>query len=286
MPARRRKNRIDTAHWSDWWRVSRRAVQQWLKEGKPVSAPAAMARIILASPNPAAGPRGRAEEVLIAEKSGRLQDLIAGPKGEAAPPPAGSPPPPSAPAAEDPPPAGVEEDIDLEAEGADPDLRSLRAFYHRKLRGAARINDQANLAYWESRFLAADKAIRSAELHERKLGLDQGAMLSRPEVERIVHAIAFWLVRGLDQDNKELCRRMLGLTFVEEGLAVLESVGLQRRLLVPFAKASTCDAGVKVPEWVVDSMREAVDDYCEGGATAFDAARVTAAEPEEEDPDA
>ena len=245
---------MDTAVWAEFWRVDRRSVQRWLKAGLPVDNPAEMARFILAMKRPADGPRGKAEEILLLER-----------KGAAAPPPAKAK---SAEAeslpANTPEPAPRPDPLsEEEIEGAAVDLERASKVTFIRLSRAIDQGDQSSIRFWNGEFIRLQKAIREEQMHARKMGLDEGQLLSKGEVCRLMWALAFWLCRGVEQDVFALAPKLLSLTFEEEVHSVLDRFFMRKRFLGPLTKAVTCPSGVSLPAWLVDTLREAVDDFYE-----------------------
>lgn len=243
--------RIDTAEWAEFWQVSRRAVQMWVKAGLPVDRPNQMAHHIISMKRPADGPRGKAEEILLAARKGQE---VAGP-GENVPPEAKEKP------KEELPPPVTEEEIEATAM----DLEAASKVCFIRLNNAMKQGGQSSIRFWNSEFIRLQKAIRDQEAHARKMGVDEGSLLSRGDVCRIVWALAFWLMRGIDQDLPSLAPKVLGLTYEEEALDVLDRFFMRTRFLSPLHKAVTCPSGVSLPSWFYDTMKTAVEDFYEPG---------------------
>lgn len=237
--------RIDTSKWAKFWKVSRRTVQNWVKATHPVSAPAEMARLIIASRLGGQAAWEVAQRVLgqIGENDSVEIPLSAVRERGAAQP-------------------GLDE---VEAERADLDRAS--AWFFAQMKEAMKIEGNLGLVtYYHERFLKTEKARRDAELHARKLGLDEGQIIGREEFARLLHALAFWLARGVEVDRAAMAPHFVGLSFVEEVYGVFDRVFMRRRFLGAFEGALGAKSGVSLPVWALAAIEAAVEAYWETDA--------------------
>jgi len=243
-------NRVDTKKVAKEWGVSIRSAQNWVKAGRPVESPLKMANQILADGLGSAKAKSRAHE-LLAQHEG----LVPG-KGregddsrEAAAPLFDLGP-------------GLKiGDVDAE----DVDLRSTAVWCLAKAKECAGMSpvDMGGFTYWHERYLKTEKAIRDGELHAKRMGLDEGQIITRQEFERLLFAMGFWMLRGVDVDLKGLAPKLVGITFVEEARGILDRYLMRNRFLAAFAQAVAMESGVSLPVWAVELLKAAVDAFWE-----------------------
>lgn len=245
--------RLDTEKWADFWCVSRRAVQGWVKKGHPVDRPLAMADLILSwkSGSPAARSKALA---LAAESQGLLggsetledcdniaastpaMDVVRTPKvGE------------------------------VGADGGGSDLESTANWCNRMMRRSADMQppDTVSLNFYHDKLLKTRREIRDAEAHSRKMGLDEGAIINREEFERLLFAIAFWMMRGVDVDIDALAPKLKGLDFVGEIRMALDRFFVRSRFFSAFSKSITQESGLSLPVWAYKILEESVNVFWE-----------------------
>ena len=240
---------IDTAAWAEYWGVNRRSIQRWLKQGLPVDRPARMALYIIDLKSPAPGAKAKAEEILAKQTKGIEPEALVEDEAEE-----------------------VEEEgepEDFAEDAGNVNLEYLKGMYWRKLQAATKANREDLITYWDRKLRDVLKAIRDGELHAQRLGIEDGVTLPRNEVENLIRAMAFWLVRGIDQDMGDYAKKFLELNYVEEVQQVLDPYLLQRRLLIPFGKAASTSGPLRLPSWCVEILRDSVDDYIQNGADLF-----------------
>jgi len=130
----------------------------------------------------------------------------------------------------------------------------LRDEYFVELQEAKEAGDDAREKIALDAYLKIDKQIREQEAHNKKLGLDSGETLSRPEVERILQN---WIWGGnacCDKYSKQIAQRLSNKSPAEvhkvlkpmlTGLLVFE--GLKRMAKVP--------GDINLPQWVIDCVQ-------------------------------
>jgi hypothetical protein len=152
-------------------------------------------------------------------------------------------------------------------------ITKARDWAYFKLEKAAKANDKKGEKFYGDLLGKMEAILHDAILRAKRLGIDSGELLPRPEVERILWALAFWLLRSADQHQDALTTK---LTALSPGLAagpvraILDPELLSTRFLTPFAYAAKLQSGVGLPAWVVAKMREAAGDFLEGGEKQFD----------------
>lgn len=107
--------------------------------------------------------------------------------------------------------------------------------------------------------------IHDEELRAQKLGRELGDFISKPDYERQIRAIAYWLVRAIDVAEAQLApslatRSAAGPLFREEVRGMLEPVLLAHFFIEPLRRAANLphDAGGALPPWVLAAMRSAI----------------------------
>lgn len=153
-------------------------------------------------------------------------------------------------------------------------IAKARDFASYKFELAAKKGDAADLKFYGDLLAKMEGVLHDAQLRAKKLGLDEGDLIPRVEVERILWSVGYWLMRAADLNLDALSSRLEAMAPGLSGKAVrkaLEGELLSDRFLVPFARAASIQAGVTVPEWAVAPMRKACGDYLEDGEKAFDA---------------
>ncbi len=170
-------------------------------------------------------------------------------------------------------------EFEKQARGDDPKLamekiaraRDYAAFRFEK---AAAKSDRSGMKFYGDLLAKMESVLHDAQLRAKKLGLDEGQLLPRGEVERIAWALAYWALRAVDLNLDALSVRFekLGLSSAA-AREVLEPELLSDRFLVPFARAAKIQGGTELPEWLVAKMREACGDFLEKGEAEFDAVK-------------
>jgi hypothetical protein len=153
-------------------------------------------------------------------------------------------------------------------------ITKARDWAYFKLEKAAKADDKKGVKFYGDLLGKMEAILHDAILRAKRLGLDSGELLPRPEIERILWALAYWILRSTDQHLDAISAK---LTKLSAGLddarvrAVLEPELLSQRFLGPFAQAAKLQNGVGLPQWVVAKMRESAGDFLEGGEKQFDA---------------
>lgn len=245
------KERLDTKAWAKFWGVSVRTIQNWLKDGQPVERPLDMANLILRNPRPAKAALSKAHE-LIAKRDGAL-------------------PADTKPAEDDrnflSPSTGYAMEAATEPVAAF-GVADLVAMKDKCGARMARCEsmvpaDMAGVTYWHGLYLKTLEAIKRDELHLKKMGLDDGQIISRAEFDRLLFAMGFWMLRSVDVDLKALAPKCVGLNFAEESYGVLDRYFVRTRFFSAFSKSITQESGVSLPLWAYDSLKAALETYWE-----------------------
>lgn len=107
--------------------------------------------------------------------------------------------------------------------------------------------------------------IHDEELRAQKLGREIGDIIPRPDYERQLRALAYWLVRSVDDIKAALAPRLAaasatGPLYRQEVDAILEPVLLTTRVLEPLCRSTDLPAGTgaALPPWALAAMRTAL----------------------------
>lgn len=151
-------------------------------------------------------------------------------------------------------------------------IARARDFAAFKFEKASRLNDKEEMGFYANLLSKFEGVFHDAALRAKKLGLDDGELLPRPEVERIAWALAYWTLRAVDQNMDALTSKLTALSpgfDAAKVRAVLEPELLSARFLTPYARAAKIQSGVSIPVWLVAKMRESCGDFIENGEAAF-----------------
>jgi len=258
-----------------FWRVDLRTIQRWVARTPPlpVDDPAAMLAWVASQPSVIQAKlspsfRRRIDEL-------RLDAARISPRTpKAAPQTAGAPAPLAAP--DDPDRAAF---LAARAAAATPsaagtpapnttylrDLIQERDFAIFKLQRANTTNNLPVIKDTTEAITRLSGVIHDEELRAQRLGREIGDIIPRADYERQLRAIAYWLVRCVDDAKAALAPRLAsasatGPLFRQEVDALLEPVLLTTRVLEPLRRAADLPAGTgaALPPWALTAMRAAL----------------------------
>ncbi len=156
--------------------------------------------------------------------------------------------------------------------GAMEKIARARDFASFKFEKAAKANNRKDQKHFADLLGKMESCLHDAQLRAKKLGIDAGELLPRPEVERLVWAIMYWLLRSTDNHLDALTTKLQALSPglpAEAVRGILDAELISARCLIPFARASKIRSGVSVPDWVVQKMRVTAGDFIENGEASF-----------------
>ena len=113
----------------------------------------------------------------------------------------------------------------------------------------------------ESKGIAARR--ETAQKEVRRQGRTEDDVLSRPEVERMAHALAHHACIALQRLAAEVAPRLVGLASPVEAVAILEAALVPGAYLAPFRASVSSESGASLPAWVVDAMERAATSLIE-----------------------
>lgn len=134
-------------------------------------------------------------------------------------------------------------------------LEELRDYYNEKLSAEtnADFQDDNQIKFWNDLYLKAEKCIRDAQAHEKKLGLEQGETIKRAEMERILKGMLFAANACIRNQVKEMAQDLAGKTAAELYEA-LPSALFGGYILEGMSAVTKTESEVQIPQWVVDCM--------------------------------
>ena len=257
-----------------FWRVDLRTIQRWVARTPPlpVDDPAAMLAWV-------ASQSSATQSKLSAAFRRRIDELrLEAARGSAAPVPAGSSTPPeqAAPLSQtDPDRAAF-----LAARATSPtssgtgntstaagttflrDLIQERDFAIFKLQRANSTNNLPVIKDTTEAITRLSGVIHDEELRAQKLGREIGDIIPRADYERQLRALAWWLVRCVDDTKAALAPRLAaasstGPLYRQEVEAILEPVLLTTRVLEPLRRSVDLapGTGAALPPWALAALR-------------------------------
>ena len=87
-------------------------------------------------------------------------------------------------------------------------LEEVREYFNEQLIIATETTtpDHETIKFWNDLLIKAEKCLREAQAHEKKLGIEKGEMLARAEVERILENICWAGNASCDKFGQTDCR--------------------------------------------------------------------------------
>jgi hypothetical protein len=141
------------------------------------------------------------------------------------------------------------------------DISDFRDYYREKLGQATEANDQDQVKFWSEQFLKTDESIRRSEAHAAKLGIDNGTVLPRAEVERIMRAV-FYAGNACTQGVlTSICEQLVGYDDPGDLYHALKPAVTGGRLFSGFDKVSNVTGAPNIPSWVVDCVKLEAEQY-------------------------
>lgn len=251
--------------WAEFWRVSQRAIQKWVASHKDGAMPhvsdiPGMLAWELTAKKQSQAFRARCAEIRVGGGT------VTGP---------------SAAQAEEP----KKPDLDWQefraTMGSRPkkefslliqQMEEFAAFYHYKLERAHELGDKGDQRFFNDLFIETSNAIRQQKLAADKLGIEEGQLFTKAQLEKFIRAFVFWSMRAIDADlAADPCKALLNLKSVEQVRAVREPRLLADRFVKPFARAARIESDSALSPWMVETVKDAVDDFIENGAKEFEA---------------
>ena len=113
-------------------------------------------------------------------------------------------------------------------------------------------------------YLKIDKQIRDTLLDEKKLGIKDGEMLPREEVERIMKAVIYAGNACVRNQLKEICQVLASESNPNAIYQKLAPAILGGRLFEGFKAVMKSPGKVQLPEWIVDVMQSEGENYLKG----------------------
>ena len=137
----------------------------------------------------------------------------------------------------------------------------FRDHYRAKLEVATEANDQDQVKFWSDLFLKQDESIRRSEAHAAKLGIDNGTVMPRAEVERVLRAIAYASNACVQGQLTSICQQLVGYTDAGELYHALKPAIVGGRIFSGLDKVVNTKGAPNVPEWFAECWRLEAKQY-------------------------
>lgn len=145
------------------------------------------------------------------------------------------------------------------------DLIQERDFAIFKLQRANSTNNLPVIKDTTEAITRLSGVIHDEELRAQKLGREIGDIIPRADYERQLRALAWWLVRCVDDTKAALAPRLAaasasGPLYRQEVDAILEPVLLTTRVLEPLRRSTDLPpgTGAALPPWALNALRTAL----------------------------
>lgn len=159
-----------------------------------------------------------------------------------------------------------------EADGDTGEVRSLeerREEIDRKLDLATRQNNEVAIKLWMELLIKVDESLRRDQAHQKKLGLDQGELMPRPEVERLLRAVAYAGNACIEGALQQICEQVVAFDYPEEAYHYLKPLLLGGRLFAGFSKVARTPGGPNIPIWATEAIKAEASNYLEATAALW-----------------
>tara|TARA_R110000850_G_scaffold200172_1_gene326363 strand:+ start:23 stop:709 length:687 start_codon:yes stop_codon:yes gene_type:complete len=137
----------------------------------------------------------------------------------------------------------------------------FRDHYQKELAIATDSNDQDQVKFWSELFLKQDESIRRSEIHAAKLGIDNGTVLPRAEVERILRAVFYASNACVQGQLTSICEQLVGYDNPGDMFHALKPAVVGGRLFSGLDKVMNTAGAPNVPGWVVDCIKLEAKQY-------------------------
>ena len=141
-------------------------------------------------------------------------------------------------------------------------LEEMRDYYSAQLDAATRPGQVAHeeIKFWNDLLLKADESIRKSQAHEKKLGIEKGELLSKPEVERILKSM-FWAGNSCcDKFAKQIAQRLSDKKPAEI-YDILAPTLTALTLFEGMKRVAKTPGDVNLPDWVIECSKTEEKQY-------------------------
>ena len=135
-------------------------------------------------------------------------------------------------------------------------LEETRDYYSGQLNAATKSSmvDHELIKFWNDLLLKADESIRKSQAHEKKLGIEKGELLSKPEVERILKSL-FWAGNACcDKFAKQISQRLSDKKPAEI-YDILAPMLTALTIFGGLKKVAKTPGDVNLPDWVIECSK-------------------------------
>lgn len=143
-------------------------------------------------------------------------------------------------------------------------LEEHRDFAGAQLQIARKLKKIQDVKFWSAELIKAEKCIREAEAHAKKLGIDRGEMLAREEVERIIRATMFAGNACVAGICKELAKMLSSMDDPGQIYDFLRANILGAKIFEGFSKVSKAEGPTLIPGWFIDAVQSEGEQYLSG----------------------
>lgn len=216
--------------------VSKVAVRAWVHEGLAIHNHERLAKLLLGRPKLMPKVRARCEQIL-GEPQERLPDA---------------------------------ESLIKSTDATDPaanigDLERWKALFAARLERAIRIGNRGDISFFSKQLVTFDHAIRHNRLMVARLGIDQGELLARDEVVRLIRCVASAIAVGIQRFRDTVPPSLTQIADPVEIRHRITGPAIAGFLVGPFRRARNSASGANVPGWAVDAFTGAIGDLVEDG---------------------
>jgi transcriptional regulator with XRE-family HTH domain len=143
-------------------------------------------------------------------------------------------------------------------------LEDFRDYYVEQLNVATKADLADEVKHWNDLLLKAEKCIRESEAHIKKLGIEEGEMMPREEIERIIQAMIYGgnaCVRG---QIKEIAEVLAAESSPAQIYEMLSPAILGGRIFEGLKVLTKSESQVKLPIWIVECFQSEGENYLKG----------------------
>lgn len=137
----------------------------------------------------------------------------------------------------------------------------FRDYYKAKLAEAIEVGDKNQVEFWAKLHLQYDESIRRNEAHAAKLGIDNGTVLPRAEVERILRAVIYAGNACVQGALTAICEKLSGINEPAEVYRILKPAIVGGRLFAGFEKVKNAPGQPGLPDWIIACVVEESKQY-------------------------
>ena len=140
-------------------------------------------------------------------------------------------------------------------------LEGILDYYMGKLNESVQHGELESIKFWNEHVIKTSESIRRSEAHAAKLGIDNGTVLPRAEVERILRAV-FYAGNGcVNGALSTICEHLAGLSDPSDVYHALKPAIVGGRLFSGFDKVANIKGAPALPDWVIECVKLEAQQY-------------------------